>query len=136
LFKGHFTNFLMRNLLSNLTAALLALHTVLGCCWHHEHRCTEACSLAAAAESPCHCDGPTASSPSHQHHGPHECQGAVCSFVGQIKPLSHDLLSQAVAMPAIDGVEVVLPAGWGRFFVRDALMSSPRLHLVHKVLLI
>jgi hypothetical protein len=133
----------MRNLLSNLIAALLALHTVLGCCWHHEHRCTEACSVAVAAESPCHCDGdrspcdgPMASSPSHQHHGPHECQGAACSFLGQTKQIAQHLVWQVPAPPAIDGDAVVFVAGWGQFFVRDALLSSPRLHLVHQVLLI
>ena len=41
--------FMMHSSVSNLTAALLALHTVLGCCWHHAHRCTETCVCVASA---------------------------------------------------------------------------------------
>ena len=133
----------MRNLLSNLTAALLALHTVLGCCWHHEHRCTEACSLAGAAEFSHHCDGSHAPGdgtavgcPVHGHQGPHECQGATCSFLGPIKQKPHDSFWQVQAAPAISGDAAVSLAAWGQLSNRDAVLPSLRLHLIHHVLLI
>jgi hypothetical protein len=133
----------MRKILSNLTAALLALHTVLGCCWHHEHRCTEACSLAGTAESSHRCDahhsfgdGPTVSSPGHEHHGPHACQGDKCNFVEQTRQRPSDSFSQTVGVPADHCGADVASAGWGPFFDCDPALPPLRLHLIHHVLLI
>jgi hypothetical protein len=133
----------MRNFLSNLTAALLALHTVLGCCWHHEHRCAEACSLAVAAESS-HCcdadhspgDGATIGVQGHAQHGLHECLGAACNFVGPTKQKPHHRSSPTQAAPASCGVTTFLAADSRQLFCCNALPPSLPLHLIHQVLLI
>jgi hypothetical protein len=99
---------------SNLIAALLALHTVLGCCWHHAHRCTD--------------------------DGRHDCQAIACVFVSSPKTDSHKPSLQFDAPPAAampDGRPYVCDVAAVRpFYPPDALLPPLRLHLVCRVLLI
>lgn len=133
--------------LSHLTAALLAMHTVLGCCTHHEHACGHECDSAASVESPddAHtghgddaCD--TADSESHENHGPHDCQGSTCVFV---RPAEDGAFSAAFqfdlpsfACVAYESSSAHAPAGSWPHFTADALLPPLRLHLAHQVLLL
>ena len=107
----------MRTLIAILTAASLAAHVLLGCCWHHAHGCQKA--ACAAADCRGHDHG-------HHGHGAHRhptdpvpgeedgnrpagatCNEVRCVFVGGAKPL-------VVADPATTGHLVwacVPPAG-------------------------
>jgi hypothetical protein len=137
----------MRGLLSNLTAALLALHTVLGCCWHHAHFGADTCAMAATIVSadvcPCddaHRDGAMPNSDGQGHHGSGDCQGPTCVFANSSKSdrhgptLSLDVPPVALllgSIPAVGNDMVARP-----FYPPDALLPSVRLHLLCQVLLI
>jgi hypothetical protein len=142
---------MMRGCLSSLTAAMLALHTLLGCCWHHAHCCTQECGSAVCIESPSPdgCQGDRADDSCaatssvghghHGHHGRHECQGGTCTFMGpnrvnwQQSSLSFDALP-AVLSP-INGAAVAEVRA-KPFFGPDAFLPPLRRHLLDQVLLI
>jgi hypothetical protein len=87
--------FRMRALVSHLMTVVLLIHAVVGCCWHHQHRCGTNCrSEVTAAQGTCPCE-------EHQHETTlahiqpgdvdragcdesrheHGCDGDRCSFV-------------------------------------------------------
>jgi hypothetical protein len=132
--------------LSHLTAALLAMHTVLGCCSHHEHACGQGCDSTASVESSDihseHSDDTcgASNSESHGNHGPHHCQGSTCAFVCPAREAAFsdafhfDLPSFACAAHA-DSLAQVASDSWPHF-TADALLPPLRLHLSHQVLLL
>ena len=137
----------MRSFLSNLTVAWLAVHTVLGCCWHHGHGCPQADDFTQSVESPEECEAnpsflacTSADSTGDEHHGPHECRGVTCTFLGPTKQNSHELPLQLHALPAAPMLcgepSVSDAASRQEFFACDALLPPLRLHLIHRVLLI
>ncbi len=88
----------MRWMTINLTVAVLLVHMVIGCCWHHTHSCGEACPEATSvSEESCRghlhqgdrpADG--CSLPAEQrghlshrspHSGQHACEGTICVFL-------------------------------------------------------
>ena len=136
----------MKSFLSNLTATLLAVHTVLGCCGHHAHRCAEACDAETivataspldhdcehAVEISCHAQG-------HEHHG-HECLGNTCVFLGALKTQLSKTTVLGVNAPAVLASSANQAAFYPEF-VRtheslDAPMPPLRRHLLCSVLLI
>jgi hypothetical protein len=134
---------MMHGLLANVTSALLALHTVLGCCWHHAHCCTEGCAAESVALSdsckPDLAHGDNAA-PNHGHHGRHDCRGNACVFLGQTKTNSHKSALEFALPPAMfapyaepSACDIV---GAQFCFASDALLPPLRLHLVCRVLLI
>jgi hypothetical protein len=135
----------MHAFLSSLTAFLLAMHTVLGCCWHHAHHCEEASEAAGSVASADACDHshgvPIASDDDGQNqHGRHDCQGTTCVFVGPTKaPPRGGLLHVEVLSVAetFDHASSIVRVAAGR--CGDALntrVSPLRLHLRCAVLLI
>ncbi len=123
---------------------LVALHTVLGCCWHHAHACTgdsdKACSVASpAAQADSHGSGWNMGGGDQQHHGRHECQGLRCVFLNLGCRTSH-VLSLQPHLAAISSVpHGKLPihvAADGPYFAVDDLSPPLRLHLAHQVLLL
>src|SRR5437588_1471402 len=60
----------MQAFVANLTAALLFIHTVFGCCWHHAHHCEHSSTAAIAHGANCGHD--------HQHDGDAEQQERPC----------------------------------------------------------
>jgi hypothetical protein len=124
-------------LLIHLTAALLALHTMLGCCWHHAHACGAACPAAADThdDSDCNASGPAAT---HGHHGPHPCQGAACVFMRSADRVAFEPAGGgAHPLPSCLASDGGLTAGAACVespFAVDALLPPLRLHLAHCVL--
>jgi hypothetical protein len=131
----------MQAFVSSLTAALLFIHTVFGCCWHHAHGCQLGAAVAVTSGAKC----------GHQHQhdgdGPHdekpcgckiECQGSCIYVVPQ------KVTVQAPEWVGIDLV-AVLPSlaehGMGTAASWEAGWSAPdlapplRRHLLHQVLL-
>ena len=139
---------MMRGCFSSVTAAMLALHSVLGCCWHHAHCCTQEHALAAAVASPgaCHDDpadnGGTTEPCGHGHHGHpgrHECQVGTCVFMGPNRVDWQQFSFPWAASPAVLGPigpapVAALPAM--PCFDLDALLPPLRRHLLDQVLLI
>jgi hypothetical protein len=134
----------MHAFLSNLTATLLAVHAVLGCCWHHGHRCAPegggVGSVAASHTCETHATHPGAAVDSHgdQHQGRHECRGGTCTFVGPTRENPHELpLQITAAAPGLcSDRRVVDSAARQEFCPDDAVVPPLRQHLVFSVLLI
>jgi len=123
-----------------LTAAILVVHLMVGCCMHHAHACDDddQSPPAPATTAP---DGQCpASQPDHSHHGQHDCQGVKCSFVRTTddtvaKSLDHvykapaALLFNGVFAPSDDSFE-------RHFFSAGRLLPPIRPHPANQVLLI
>jgi hypothetical protein len=120
-----------------LTAATLALHLMMGCCWHHAH----ACELAAASDhgGATHDGHCSHGGCGHSHHGTHQCKGERCSFVSLSRSVnisitfSFQTSSTALLDKQIPGVgsgrqQCIMAAGW--------LLLPVRLHLANQILLI
>jgi hypothetical protein len=127
--------------LSILTSTFLALHTVLGCCWHHAHasECGNACSVESPDADAGHCGDACGSSgcADHPHQERHACQENACVFINLAGRGSQGPLL-AAAMPVVcpSCGELPLHAACGTFFAIDALLPPLRLHLAHRVLLL
>jgi hypothetical protein len=137
----------MHAFLSNATAALLAFHMILGCCWHHAHGRAEERGMNQSSESldshECHledgCCGSNVPADHSGRHDPHECQGNSCSFLSSSNQDdgSSSQPFQAFFTPRVDDQHT--PAGAGSeqfFFAAGELLSPVRLHLAHQVMLI
>jgi hypothetical protein len=126
-------------LLRILTAAMLAVHVMVGCCAHHAHACDgqahSSCSEGVAThDGQCPQGGAD-----HGHHGPGHCQGSQCSFVSSTGPNTHSFARPSLAFvtPLRDEQYFSIGANFGqRFFATGRLLPSVRLHLVNQVLLI
>jgi hypothetical protein len=138
---------MMHSFLSHLTAGLLAMHAVLGCCWHHAHACERECTQAALESSAPHaahvdhdadsCDS-TNSKPG-QNHGPHACQKGKCVFLGTVEnraDVSLGLNLSSHVSATFYTVSSQMPAAVRPLFAADALLPPLRLHLAHQVLLL
>lgn len=131
--------------LSTLTATLLALHTVLGCCWHHTHSCVSADHAAPTLSDECSCDdGDHDGQPAHGNKpgcpNGHECHGNTCvvAHVSKVNWPGLTLLPQSLPIAsAVSGSPFCNHAVDSQaFFAADALLPPLRLHLVCHVLLI
>jgi hypothetical protein len=137
---------MMSGLLSTTMSVFLVLHTVLGCCWHHAHACTQECATTCSVESPdaheeAACDHDYASSQDdgHQHHSQHDCQGQRCIFLHLAGRGLHGLSLQpqlAIVCCLPQSERPLDVAANGSYFATDALLPPLRLHLAHHVLLL
>jgi hypothetical protein len=130
--------------LPHLTAALLAAHTLLGCCWHHAHACGRECEPASSVHAS---DAPEAddahrcgadNSQSGQHRGLNECRGSSCVF---LRTSECELDGDQFDLPALacldaGGSPLCAAAVLQPRFAADALLPPLRLHLAHQVLLL
>jgi len=129
----------MQAFVARLTAALLFIHTVCGCCWHHAHA-SEHRAAAAQTATCCHHHQHEGGDGEHQKPGKckSECQGK-CSYVVPPK-----VQIEAPQFLAID-LNAVLPsladdslaaASSGPAFAFPLDLAPPlRTHLLHQVLL-
>jgi hypothetical protein len=127
----------MQAFVAILTAALLFIHTVFGCCWHHAR-----CSTAAVAE-PVHCCH------HHQHDSPSghrqkpcncnvQCEG-TCNYVVPQKVkveapqwFTTDVL---VVLPSLAGCHMDAASSWQAVSSLPDWVPPLRTHLLHQVLL-
>jgi hypothetical protein len=138
----------MRAILSNLTAAMLLIHALIGCCRHHEHRCVagdraaEGISLTSGC---CHCNHSgchqQSETPPHPDNCNLGCHG-VCSYL----PPQRTLVDAPQLIVALDILPVdpalvsgyMVPAG----ACRERINGNPastlplRLHLLHQIILV
>lgn len=129
----------MTTLYRVITAALFAIHLTVGCCAHHAHACDgqERCLPTAAGASDGMCGTHHAD---HQHHGPHDCQGAKCTFIRSADETAAQWLCDAVEMPVTLTVDEALAPSGGcadqHIFLTGRLLLPVRLHLANEVLLV
>ena len=137
-----------------LTAVVLCMHALLGCCWHHAHACTaappakDAVTLAhrehshsaCCHHSPVSCNPISSSDPCDDSDHRHECQGDRCVYVRaeatQIPPL--EFLGDASEFGQLPRQQAVVGGGdvsWAP--AKGGLgVARLRLHLLHHILLI
>jgi hypothetical protein len=125
-----------------LTAGLLFIHTVLGCCWHHAHR-WDGRGAALVAEK-AHCC-PHHDDQKSQQPGPDDCRQERCETCTYLLPqkVLIDSPQSAQFLAALD-LAAVLPQaadtiGLGasrRGFCAGLFDAAPplRLHLLHQTL--
>jgi hypothetical protein len=134
----------LRGLFAHLTVAMLAAHTVLGCCWHHAHECGQSHdSLSLLGwqhheESP-HQDVGGCSRCSDHSPAPDGCRAVRCDFVARKAPPGP--FSGAFAPPAVLTLPEAGPASLRMCAAQQvgangADLSPIRLHLLLQVLLI
>ena len=137
----------MRALQSNLTAILLVIHAMIGCCHHHWHCDAECAAAVTLCAAPCQCCDQCGGShdeseqPSQPCNGELQCQG-VCSYLPTQKTVidASDVdsgLDFAAIIPThLDGHLAAAALPWG--FAHTVNDSPPplRLHLLHQILLI
>jgi hypothetical protein len=137
------------SILPGLTAAVVAVHAVLGCCWHHNHTGLPGL-VDGEAVGCCTASGhvPSAELTSHRHDGADHpsdetgrCKGNPCVFLVSSK--DHG----SVAVPD-DGVVPFTPillasrsaissnAAAARPLLADSPILPVRLHLAYQVFLI
>ncbi|HEX7377029.1 MAG TPA: hypothetical protein VF278_07945 [Pirellulales bacterium] len=120
-----------------LVASSIGAHALLGCCWHHAHACPEeAASLSHGSPPAVHlaCVGAAEDDCDHQH----GCSDARCVVI-RGKPPSRWLLTAAAEWACISTAPpcvaiAVHREGFSLDFGEAA--ASPRIYLLHQVLLI
>lgn len=142
----------MHAFVSHLTAAFLAAHTVLGCCWHHVHACGhehDPLGLAGWQHGGDLRHGHSAgvSAPSGDRHPDRdECRGSKCDFLAAkdesvvTKNLTARPPSAACQLAGLPCLAVDRSPAGGLLhpaLVRAGVLLLPvRLHLANQVLLI
>lgn len=139
----------MRTLTALLTAAVLAVHAALGCCWHHGHSQPPAMESGSSATAH-HC--------SHEHGDRHrhdgaghedapreespcggQCEEGACVFLAGGKPVLPDDGQTALPVGVLLDVSSEAPH-WavlkGTGDIPQALPPPLRSHLAKRVLLI
>lgn len=128
--------------------AILALqaHVVLGCCFHHAHatRAGSDSNLIQLAGDACGCGThlePPSQPPADSDHDPHgHCEQGDCVFLAPGDsscarlPLPAGCLG--AILPPIDAPGSVILRLTASGMLLDTFAGYPRLHLVHRVLLI
>jgi len=135
----------MKAFLSNLTAVLLVIHAMIGCChWHDNASCISSATISATPSQCCghrHGSHDKNKQPAQPCNGEVKCQG-LCSFLPSQKvvidaPTSDAALDFASAMSThFDGHLAAAAMGWDRAHIRGDSPPRLRLHLLHQHLLI
>ena len=133
----------LRGFLPYLTAAMLAAHALLGCCWHHAHACGQTHDPLALAgwqhNAEAHGDGATGCSDRSSHERD-DCRAPRCDFVVSAR-VNPPALSPAPSLSAVPTVPGADQASLGNsleqpFGTAGVRLPPVRLHLANQVLLI
>jgi hypothetical protein len=136
----------LRSLSSNLTASILLVHAVLGCCWHHAHAGGEFPArlvVCVSHNSPIDSDAPGrghAEQSRDKHSGHDDCKGSKCIYVASLRVCSAQPTGshEHRALPGTSAVDSMVFVAWGeqRSAANELPAPHTRLHLVKHVLLI
>lgn len=138
----------MAAIISNLTAAALLAHTLLGCCWHHSHACAQACpATLSGGHDDVHAEPAAGGCVGHAgpaHHGqslPGKCNGPRCAMDTSVVSKS----PSATPVQSLRGVVVATVPPGGPLLSRgsglggdDHATRTPSVlpHLLNRVLLL
>jgi hypothetical protein len=137
----------MRTFVSNLTAAMLVVHALVGCCRHHDHLfvgCDSTERSDSLVADCCHADRAPAGHSEERPFAPCDCK-LECKALCISLPPEKSLLDAGESVPCIDVVAVASARGSifsstahaYRGATRDIHASPPlRLHLLHQIILI
>jgi hypothetical protein len=131
----------MQAFLNSLTAALLFIHAVFGCCWHHAHACGKDCASAVTKPAPCchhhqRCDD--GKQPERPCKCNFECEG-TCTYILPQKvkvdapqSITLDLLA---VLPSLADRQIEAASSWETVSSLPDWAPPLRTHLLHQVLL-
>jgi hypothetical protein len=132
----------MQAFIASLMAAVLFIHTIFGCCWHHAHACEHSPPIAISQPAQC-CHHHHNGSDSKQQHTPCrcnvDCEGACTYVVPQkvkVEAPQHIAIDMAAVLPSLAGESVEVTAAWKALSSPNHLAPPLRAHLLHQVLLI
>jgi hypothetical protein len=131
----------MQAFLASLTAALLFIHAIFGCCWHHTHRCGHD-STAPFCQPATGCQHHQHDNDGTQQEKPCgckvECEG-TCIYVLPQKvkveapqAISFDFLA---VLPSLANHPIGTAASWEAGWSPPDFVPPLRTHLLHQVLL-
>jgi hypothetical protein len=137
---------LMNTFLSNLTAAMLVIHAMIGCCHHHWHRADEAAAAPAISMAcACCCHGEQAGDeeqvPTEPCSGELQCQG-VCTYLPSQKtaidasPMASPFDYAVVPQIASSCRLAITESTWDSSDGTCNSLHPPTLHRLHQLLLI
>jgi len=129
----------MQAFVSIVTAALLFIHTVVGCCWHHAHGCDRISAVAVSQPAKC-CHHHQHSGESNQPQKPckADCEGGCIYVVPQKLTVeapqwaSFDVLA---VLPSLADHRIDASATWELGWSPPDVVPPLRTHLLHQVLL-
>lgn len=124
-------------LIRAIVASLLAAHSSLGCCWHHEHECVEGLDAGSLSvhESPQGHSGRHDEPCDHSDHQ-HRCLGDRCVFVrGDVSRITAAALAWAFSPEQSPTSASEALNSW-RISPERVGAIPLRVHLLHQVLLI
>lgn len=135
----------MQAFVANLTAALLFIHTVFGCCWHHAHRCEHGRAVVRkqpAEDQPAKCCHHRDDSGSEQQETPCKgktgCEGTCTYVVPQkvsVEAPQWVAVELLAALPSLSDSQLNAAACWDAVSTPPDLAPPLRIHLLHQVLL-
>lgn len=126
----------MNALAASVTTAIVLVHALVGCCWHHGHIHGTGDS-AAQVHAECH--------PEHDHHAHHDgdseqpaphCDEVSCSFVTAKEIAPPALLIAPLDAQTLEPASASLHRGWACTAGRSRAAPPLRLHLELQKLLI
>lgn len=131
----------MQAFVANLTAAVLFIHSVFGCCWHHSHACDRITAVAMSQSTKC-CHHRHDESDSKQQEKPGKCEvdcEGTCTYVVPEKVtieapqwVAIDLLA---VLPSLSERQIEAATSWEALLAQSDLAPPLRIHLLHQVLL-
>ena len=132
----------MSRLFRILTAMVLTVHLIMGCCVHHAHACDgmgNSIPVQGTASLGSQCSDSPGNGSDHANHGSQKCQGEKCSFVLSSSAvgnsLNHPLQSFDVPLLNATFFQVNVVSAQ-HYFATGQLLLPVRLHLANQVLLI
>jgi hypothetical protein len=128
----------MQAFVASLTAAVLFIHAVCGCCWHHAHARAD----GTLVKRPAACCHHHHENDRQRHEKPGKCKGeceGTCTYLApqkvRVEPPQWESMDLLTALPSLAEGSIEKAASW------DALTSllepalPVRTHLMHQVLL-
>ena len=95
-------------IIATVTLAAVSFHVLLGCCWHHGHRCEM--EVASVEVETCQCHGHSHSDDaddSSHHHDSDCCDGTQCNFYAPIDSSPDVSVSQSFSIQVAGGDSLV-----------------------------
>src|SRR4051812_10831753 len=130
----------MQPFVANLTAALLFIHTVLGCCWHHAHACEQQMVTVDHSAKCCHHHQHRSDGKQHEKPGKCkvECEGTCIYVVPQkVKVEAPDWITMGLlaVLPSLADQQCESAPAWRADWFPPDLVPPLRTHLLHQVFL-
>jgi hypothetical protein len=128
----------MQAFVASLTAGLLLIHAVFGCCWHHAHECEHAIEAVPPATCCLHDHDQGSQHNDEPCDSKHDCEGSCIYVVPQkikIEAPQWLVIDLLTALPALTDHRFHSASSFENFSSPRPFEPPLRPHLLHQVLL-